>query len=746
MHKLIRQSRTSGVLNLPGRGLKVFPFAIVNPFENLEEDENVQSVVMLERLNLADNEIDEIPEDVGGIGPVLTHFLLRGNSLVQAPRQLAELVGLKLLDMSRNQIREVDEALGTLNSLTELNLSHNSIAELPAGLFSGLSSLLTLNVAKNSLTELPAAIGSLRVCRVLVLSDNQITALPDSTGDLAMLQILSLSRNRIVSLPARFAALGALREFEADSNRIEAWPAGSLPTQHGVLEKLNLGGNPIPRLDEAGLLGLRPSLRELYLTRCKLSEVPEVLGTFSALQVLHLNDNELTDVPEALGYLPKLTSLLIRGNRIRRKRTDFPTTVKLLDYLRSRGPPHPDLPPDQRAGGDPAAEEESGVAAAVDELYKQVFAAKSYRKLVLRGDEEPLLKQLTELPVAMIKDNLSRLDDLALSHLALPLGVPPGLFPAPALKSLRMLEVSKCALGQDSPLPRDLFCGPVTQLPSLRILRIRGNRLTDLAFPAPTGDEHPPFARSIVTVDLSGNALVEVPAFLLRCPGVEEVDLSDNRITGLSEDLPLVRAWSKMASLNLSSNKLTSLGQVPHMQSLVTLNIENNELRRVPPEVSLLPSIRHILLGQNPRTHIKAHVIDRGSQAILRFLRDRVPAGYEAPAWVLASQEAASAPLPPNAPAPGELGGAVAGTAAAGAAADEEQDRSPTGEATPLSPSSALQAQLAKAERELADLELKLEQSHTKSAAVKHAAKKAVQVKRAEKIRLARKLKDQGQG
>ena len=54
------------------------------------------------------------------------------------------------------------------------------------------------------------------------------------------------------------------------------------------------------------------------------------------------------------------------------------------------------------------------------------------------------------------------------------------------------------------------------------------------------------------------------------------------------------------------------------MESLVTLNVENNELRRLPPEVALLPSLRNLLVRQNPQPHIKAHVIDAGSAAVLR--------------------------------------------------------------------------------------------------------------------------------
>ena len=59
------------------------------------------------------------------------------------------------------------------------------------------------------------------------------------------------------------------------------------------------------------------------------------------LRVLNVGSNEMKDIPGSIGYLPELTSLVVEGNPIRRKRLDQPDCKSMLVYLRTKGEPHP---------------------------------------------------------------------------------------------------------------------------------------------------------------------------------------------------------------------------------------------------------------------------------------------------------------------------------------------------------------------------------------------------------------------
>ena len=116
--------------------------------------------------------------------------------------QLAAITGgLGFWDTGISNLQEDDFA--GLSSVQQLDLRHNALESLPAGVFSGLSSLEFLWLADNALSSLPADLFSDATSLIrLRLQNNDLASLPAGVfSDLSSLEILTLGNNAIASLP-----------------------------------------------------------------------------------------------------------------------------------------------------------------------------------------------------------------------------------------------------------------------------------------------------------------------------------------------------------------------------------------------------------------------------------------------------------------------------------------------------------------------------------------------------------------
>jgi hypothetical protein len=95
------------------------------------------------------------------------------------------------------------------------------------------------------LTSLPSAIGDLDNLSYLYVSHNDLTSLPATIGNLSSLPYLSVSDNALTSLPATVGNLGSLQALYANNNQlsgnIQPWASGLKVT--GNLHYLGLSGN-----------------------------------------------------------------------------------------------------------------------------------------------------------------------------------------------------------------------------------------------------------------------------------------------------------------------------------------------------------------------------------------------------------------------------------------------------------------------------------------------------------------------
>jgi hypothetical protein len=207
------------------------------------------------------------------------------------------------------------------------------------------------------------------------------------------------------------------------------------------------------------------SLSSLRLTRNKLVTLPEWLGELTGLMSLDVSDNKLTELPPGIGELRNLLFLDLRTNKL----TGLPETLaglRELNWLNLGGNKFATVP---------------DVLGEFPELVR----------LILCGNK------LTAVPEALA-----------------------------ALRKLVRLDLGDNRIAELSPV--------IGELGELRFLYLHGNRLTSL--PESIGN-----LEELVELKLQGNLLTELPRSMGRLRALTSLDLSGNRIAdppAVLDDLP----------------------------------------------------------------------------------------------------------------------------------------------------------------------------------------------------------------
>ncbi|XP_063958553.1 leucine-rich repeat protein 1-like [Lytechinus pictus] len=150
---------------------------------------------------------------------------------------------LKRLDLSRNSICEIPENLEQLVNLSELNISNNQLQRLPMGLCKSnhlARTLQCLNVSHNQIRHLPCELVCLVRLVRLDISHNSLESLPENFGKLHHLRFLNVSGSAITFVPSSFSKL-RLEEIDlsgSDSTLFTAKSSVDIPNTSGTVPKL----------------------------------------------------------------------------------------------------------------------------------------------------------------------------------------------------------------------------------------------------------------------------------------------------------------------------------------------------------------------------------------------------------------------------------------------------------------------------------------------------------------------------
>jgi Leucine-rich repeat (LRR) protein len=286
--------------------------------------EPVNGVPRVTQLELPNSNLNGFLPNFLGLLTELRVLNLRGNMIAGAiTSSVATLTNLQVLDMSDNQLTDIDRLLANLpmfRALRVLRLDNNQFAvnsPTASSLLSSLcgrlpSGLTELSLSGNQLAgTLPLCLAQATTLRRLDLSNNRLEgAIPPEFGQLSSLQELVLANNRLTgNIPSSFAnPTTAMAQAKPEQGSIAALVG---------LQRLDLSNNLLSGEIPSGIWTLT-SLRHLNLSGNALSgQIPSAIGRLRSLQTLALRSMRLTGLlPRELGTLSLLEELLLDSNRL----------------------------------------------------------------------------------------------------------------------------------------------------------------------------------------------------------------------------------------------------------------------------------------------------------------------------------------------------------------------------------------------------------------------------------------------
>ncbi len=228
----------------------------------------------------------------------VTGIYLRGYNISNSiPLELAQLVGLKNIDLSSNNLSSsIPSNLSQLKNLQSLDLSINQLSGSIPSTLGQLTNLTNLNLFRNSLTgSIPSELGQLINLYDLYLGNNLLTGLiPSSLGQLVKVSTFDLQSNQLTgSIPPTFGQLKGAYSITLGNNQL----TGTIPATLGQLKGLTL----------------------LHLESNQLSgPIPSELAN-AGIRFLVLSNNQFTDIPINVpnpNLLPDMGDIKIDNNRL----------------------------------------------------------------------------------------------------------------------------------------------------------------------------------------------------------------------------------------------------------------------------------------------------------------------------------------------------------------------------------------------------------------------------------------------
>ncbi|XP_074264085.1 plant intracellular Ras-group-related LRR protein 6 isoform X1 [Silene latifolia] len=581
MDRLLKAARTSGSLNLSNRSLRDVPIEVYKNFDGAPEGENWWETVDLQKLILAHNNIEVLKEDLKNL-PLLTVLNVSHNKLTQLPAAIGELPSLKSLDVSFNLLTNIPAEIGSATSLVKMDCSNNQLKELPSSLGQCLD-FAELKASNNLIGSLP---DDLAYCTKLLKVDiegNKLTTLLDPVvGSWSMLSELNASKNLLTGLPETIGTLVRLIRLDLHQNRIKSIPS-SIKGCSSLVEFF-IGSNLLSSLPSE--LGELSQLSVLDLRSNQLTEYPAEACKLR-LSVLDLSNNSLSGLPAEIGLMTSLRKLVLIGNPMRTIRSTLVTgpTAALLKYLRGRLP---------------SAEEAQVMTPSKDNMVAMASRLSiTTKELSLAG------MGLIAVPPEVCESNEITKVDLSKNSIEeLPV----------TLSACSSLEVLILSRNKIKDWPEDAL----KSLPNLTCLRLDNNPLNKVPL---NGFDAVP---RLQILDLSGcvSSLLDNPAFA-SLQHLVELYLRRVKLQEVPSDILMLR---KLQILDLSQNSLHSIPQgFQNLTSLTELDLSDNSIGTLPPELGLLePSLQALRLDGNPLRSIRRTILDRGTKAVLQYLKDKI--------------------------------------------------------------------------------------------------------------------------
>ncbi|KAH9525095.1 hypothetical protein Btru_000319, partial [Bulinus truncatus] len=345
----------------------------IYPFKNF---------VNLYLLDISNNSLTEIREDLlqgchnlqflymskNPVSYLHRHFLASVPNLVElemADMNLSDNVWLEIADLNQDHLKNLNLSLNKLTKINEdtmsnfklkaLNLSHNLISSLTSEAFNSQYNLMTLDLSYNSIPEIPFRFSqNLSELIYLRLNNNNIRYLQtDALTQLKKLEIFDISFNGLLELtPKTFTALDEILMVDLSNNYLKVLPREffskskkmiylnvsynslqELPflNYNEALEKIDAGYNNISNILAQTLQDLK-ELLFISLSHNRLRSLPiRMFKGCDNLKIIDLSFNFLTNLEDdTFTSSPKVTEIDLSHNEM----TATNNVFRDLNYLK----------------------------------------------------------------------------------------------------------------------------------------------------------------------------------------------------------------------------------------------------------------------------------------------------------------------------------------------------------------------------------------------------------------------------
>jgi len=594
--KRIDQARIDGRLNIAAMGLSEFPREVLTMYDldtlNTSSGAWYESVD-IRRLNAAENELQDIDE----MFPDRSAEELRHED---DETEGTIFGGLEILDLHGNSLQHVPVGLRQLQHLTILNLSKNRLSNDSVGTLSQITSLKELRIAENALKgTLPEVLYGLRGLEILDVHGNAISELSDGIRDLGNLRILDMASNQLRSFPLQAIENLPLSELNLGRNRL----AGSLfsPGFAGLsfLKSLDVSGNALTSICDDGPLDM-PQLHSFYASDNRLTTLPDISG-WTNLTVLSASNNNVAVLPEGMTSLTKLRNIDFTGNNLKKLDDQIGMMEDLTSLTIANNP----------------MRERRFLSMATDDIKRELR-----NRLVPAESQESL-----ENPDP---DTEYRSHDVS-AGAALPViwQLKPGGVLDRSSTSLHSISASELEhLQPDSVRSFIAHHNLLSSIPTSIILLASNLSTLDLSHNKLSGTAYLseqlvlPRLRDLNLASNTITSLIPLSTFL-AAPQLQSLKVSYNRLTAI----PALRStYPDLATLLASDNAISEL-RVDSVRGLQVCDVSRNNIAHLEPRLGLLEGEELRMLGVEGNCFRvpRRDVVDNGTGAILRWLRDRIP-------------------------------------------------------------------------------------------------------------------------
>ena len=601
----LKQARQTGTIDISNLKLEIIPKEVFDPNVDLEGI-NWWEMVDINKLDASNNLLSENSFNDEEYNLSLMSYLVSlrfsNNKFNLIPQGIYQLNNLKLLDMSGNNINEIDgNLIKGLSSLVELDLSKNKIRYIPNNI-QFLTFLEVLRISNNQLLEIPEELGVLTRLKKLFLNENSLQFLPRNLfSKIVGLEEIYLYKNQLEDIcdssSSIFDNMKHLKFLDIHSNHLTIF---NIFTEMPILDSLLLSYNQLQHING---LDKCYNLTNLDLNNNKISEFPSDILKLKKLSTLNLQNNDLNSIPNTLGLMNNLIRLNIEGNPLKRLvgKMRNCTTQELKNYLKSRIT-------EQDLDNTPMTKEDLYDINDVENNLNNQIIQNIYNNGLMMKEMNlkniPIEEMQNSLKINSInKIDFSKNQINDINNLTFVLN---------RIESLSELNLSNNLI--------EKFPLIILSLPNLSILNISKNKLNRFPYDEFTSTNLSQIKCDLTNLDISFNYLNKFPDVIGLFQNISNINLASNNINSIDNILNM--KLFEIDTINLSDNKIEKLPNKLYkiLPKLKCFLMSNNNLRDIPSDICLLKNLNNINFYGNQIRRIRNDALT-SAVALLDYLR-----------------------------------------------------------------------------------------------------------------------------